>query len=154
MKRFFPAFLLSIVLAGAMPESNSADLPNIKGVPTADADSVGMSSERLEKIDSVMQAYIDRNEIAGAVTLVARYGKVVHFSALGKRDVENGEPMQHDTIFRIASMTKPIASVASMMLYEEGHFQLRDPISKWLPEFSEMEVAVPLDPQDYLVGPE
>ena len=116
------------------------------GVPTAAAETVGMSAARLQRLDQVMQDYIDRNEIAGAVTLVARRGKVVHFSALGKRDAESGAPMTHDTIFRIASMTKPIASTALMMLYEEGHFQLRDPISKWLPEFADMQVAIPAAP--------
>jgi len=121
----------------------SAKLPKMSGVPTANPESVGMSSERLKRLDAVMQGYIDRNETAGVVTLVARKGKVVHFSALGKRDVESGAPMKHDNIFRIASMAKPITSVAVMMLYEEGHFQLRDPISNWLPEFADMKVAVP-----------
>ena len=116
-----------IVFAGA-----PADLPDMEGVPTAEPETVGMSTDRLERLDRAIQGYIDRNEVAGVVTLVARRGKVVHFSAAGKRDAEAGTP----------SMTKPIASVALMMLYEEGHFQLRDPISKWLPEFSDMQVAV------------
>jgi CubicO group peptidase (beta-lactamase class C family) len=90
--------------------------------------------------------------VAGVVTLVARRGKVVHFSALGERDVENAAPMTHDAIFRIASMTKPIASVALMTPYEEGRFQLRDPIAKWLPEFADMTVAVPAQPQERLAG--
>ena len=80
--------------------------------------------------------------------MVARRGKVVHFSALGERDAESGAPMTHDAIFRIASMTKPIVSTALMMLYEEGHFQLRDPISKWLPEFADMQVAIPPPTQE------
>jgi CubicO group peptidase (beta-lactamase class C family) len=130
----------------------SAKLPKMDGVPTAKAETVGMSSERLKKLDAVMQGYIDRKEIAGTVTLVARKGKVVHFSALGQRDVENNEPMKEDTIFRIASMTKPITSVALMMLYEEGHFQLRDPMSKWLPEFADMKVAIPAPEHERLNG--
>ncbi len=77
----------------------------------------------------------------GVVTLVARRGRVVNFDAIGYRDVESKTPMTTDTIFRIASMTKPIASVALMMLYEEGHFLLTDPISKFLPEFTNMKVA-------------
>jgi len=121
----------------------TAELPQMDGVPTAEPEKVGMSSERLTRLDKVMQGYIDRNETAGLVTLVARKGKVVHFSALGKREVESDTPMQHDNIFRIASMAKPITSVAVMMLYEEGHFQLRDPISKWVPEFADMKGAVP-----------
>ena len=124
------------VVAGA-----PSDLPVMDGVPTAAADEVGMSAARLERLDRVMQGYVDRREVAGVVSLVARRGKVVHFSTFGNRDAEAGAPMGHDTIFRIASMTKPVASVALMMLYEEGHFQLRDPIAKWLPEFADMQVA-------------
>ena len=125
-----------------------ADLPVIDGVPTAAPEDVGMSSVRLERLDKAMQRYVDRREVAGVVSLVARRGKVVHFAVFGQRDVGNGAPMTHDTIFRIASMTKPIASVALMILYEEGHFQLRDPISKWLPEFAEMQVAMPATYQE------
>ena len=129
-------------------KSAAVDLPVMDGVPTAEPETVGMSSARLERLDRVMQGYIDRNEVAGVVTLVARRGKVVHFSALGERDAESGAPMTHDAIFRIASMTKPIASTALMMLYEEGRFQLRDPISKWLPEFADMQVALPPPTQE------
>ena len=132
---------LAVAVVGA--SRAPADLPEMDGVPTAAAEDVGMSSSRLERLDRVMQGYIDREEVSGVVTLVARKGKVVHFSSLGERDVEEGAPMRHDAIFRIASMTKPIASVALMMLYEEGHFQLRDPIAKWLPEFRDMQVAIP-----------
>jgi CubicO group peptidase (beta-lactamase class C family) len=89
-----------------------------------------------------MQAYVERGDVAGAVSLVARRGKVVHFAAHGERDV--GAAMTPDAIFRIASMSKPVASVALMTLYEEGRFQLRDPVAKWLPEFAEMQVASPL----------
>ena len=141
-----------LTVAVAALQSASADLPVMEGVPTAEPETVGMSTERLERLDRVMQAYIDREEVAGAVTLVARRGKVVNFSAQGRRDVENGKAMTHDTIFRMASMTKPIASVALMMLYEEGHFQLRDPISKWLPEFAEMQVAIPAPERERLTG--
>ena len=128
------------------------DIPKMDGLPTAEPEAVGMSSERLQRLDRVMQGYVDRDEVAGVVTLVARHGKVVHFSALGERNVESGPPMTHDSIFRIASMTKPIVSTALMMLYEEGYFQLRDPIAKWLPEFADMQVAVPSPPQERLMG--
>jgi CubicO group peptidase (beta-lactamase class C family) len=107
-----------------------------------------MSSARLARLERVMQAYVDRQDVAGVVSLVARRGKVVHFSAFGHRDREAGNPMRHDAIFRIASMTKPVASVALMMLYEEGHFQLRDPIAKWLPEFGHAHVASPATYQE------
>ena len=143
------AFLMT---AGAGLHGAPADLPEMDGVPTAEPETVGMSAERLERLDRVMQGYVDREEVAGVVTLVARRGKVVHFSAAGRRDVEQGRAMTHDTVFRMASMTKPIASVALMMLYEEGHFQLRDPISRWLPEFSDMQVAVPSPEQERIAG--
>ena len=125
-----------------------SDLPVMDGVPTAAPEDVGMSSARLARLERALQAYVDRSEVAGAVSLVARKGKVVHFSALGDRVAGGGAPMTHDAIFRIASMTKPIASVALMMLYEEGHFQLRDPIARWLPEFGAMQVAEPASYQE------
>jgi len=144
------AAVVSVLSVGLATEP--ADLPEMAGLPTAKAETVGMSSQRLQRLDRVMQAYVDRDEVAGVVTLVARRGKVVHFSALGDRDAESGSPMKHDSIFRIASMTKPIVSTALMMLYEEGHFQLRDPIVKWLPEFTDMQVALPSPPQERLMG--
>jgi CubicO group peptidase (beta-lactamase class C family) len=110
---------------------------------TAEPESVGMSAERLARIRTAMQRYVDQGEVPGVVTLVARKGQVVHFEAVGYRDAEDKTPMTTDTIFRIASMTKPITSVALMMLYEEGHFLLSDPIDKWLPEFAEMKVLEP-----------
>lgn len=111
-------------------------------LPIANPETVGMSTERLARITRAMQGYIDRNEIPGVVTLVARHGKVVHLEALGYRDVEKGAPLGTDSIFRIASMTKPFVSVAAMMLFEEGHFLLSDPISKWLPEFSDLKISI------------
>ena len=114
----------------------------VSGLPMADPESVGMSAERLQRIDAFTQRYINNEMVAGTVTLVARQGKVVHFSAQGMKDVERNQVMTTDTIFRMASMTKPIASVALMMLYEEGLFQLDDPISDWLPEFKNMMVEV------------
>ena len=143
---------VALVAMSAGLATAPADLPTMDGVPTAEPEAVGMSSDRLQRLDRVMQGYVDRDEVAGVVTLVARRGKVVHFSALGERDAEHGAPMTHDSIFRIASMTKPIVSTALMMLYEEGHFQLRDPIAKWLPEFADMQVAVPSPPQERLMG--
>ena len=112
-------------------------------LPVADPGSVGMSQERLEKIDVLAQKDIQRGELAGAVTLIARKGKVVHFKAHGFADLESRRPMKTDTVFRLASMTKPIASVALMMLYEEGRFNLRDPISSYLPEFKSPVVMEP-----------
>lgn len=116
-----------------------ADAP-AQTLPTATPESVGMSSERLARLDAAMQRYIDSRMVAGMVTLVARDGKVVHLSALGHRYVEAGEPMRDDAIFVIMSMTKPIVSVALMMLWEEGYFLLDDPISKYLPEYANLSV--------------
>jgi CubicO group peptidase (beta-lactamase class C family) len=101
---------------------------------------VGLSSERLTRIDAMAQRYVDEKKLAGLVTLVARQGQVVHFSTHGVQDLETGVPMGSDTIFRIYSMTKPITTVALMMLYEEGLFQLRDPVSRFLPEFKATKV--------------
>src|SRR5437764_2128108 len=109
-------------------------------LPLAKAETVGMSSKRLERINAFIKGYIDRKEIAGAVTLVARKGKIVHFEAQGSRYKEESAPMQKDTIFSLMSMTKPIASTALMMLWEDGRFMLDDPIAKWLPAYAHKEV--------------
>ena len=101
---------------------------------------VGVSAQHLERIRPVMQGYVDNGRIAGILTVVARRGKIVHFETIGMRDVENKKPIEADTIFRIHSMSKPITSVAVMMLYEEGHFQLDTPVSDFIPEFKDMEV--------------
>jgi CubicO group peptidase (beta-lactamase class C family) len=111
-------------------------------LPAAKPEIVGMSAERLERIGTAVQKSIDEKRIAGAVTLVARRGKVVWFKPQGMMDREAKKAMRPDTIFRICSMTKPITSLAVMMLYEEGHFLLDDPISKYLPEFKNPKVLV------------
>ena len=111
-----------------------------QGLPTAVPEQVGVSAERLERIRPAMQDYVDNGNIAGFLTAVARRGKIVHFETIGMQDIENNKPMAADTLFRIHSMSKPITSVAVMMLYEEEHFQLDTPISKFIPEFKNMEV--------------
>lgn len=111
-------------------------------LPTAKPESVGLSSERLERISKTVQKDIDDKRIAGAVTLVLRHGQVAWFKAQGMQDREAGKPMKQDTIFRICSMSKPITTVAVMILYEEGHFLLEDPVSKYLPEFKNPKVLV------------
>ncbi|MCZ6616527.1 MAG: serine hydrolase, partial [Gammaproteobacteria bacterium] len=113
--------------------------------PTATPESVGMSSKRLARIGPAMQRYIDAGLVPGTITAVMRRGKLVHLQMQGDMDVENVRSMQRYAIFRIASMTKPITSVALMMLWEEGHFQLRDPVSKFLPEFSSPLVSTTSD---------
>jgi len=111
-------------------------------LPAAKPETVGLSSERLERIASVVQHDIDDKRVAGAVTLVVRRGKVAWFKAQGMSDREAAKPMPVDAIFRICSMTKPITSAAVMMLYEEGKFLLDDPVSKYLPEFKNPKVLV------------
>jgi len=111
-------------------------------LPTAKPESVGLSSERLERITAKVQQTVDEKRIAGAVTLVARHGRVVYLKSQGSLDREANKAMRNDAIFRICSMTKPITSVAVMMLYEEGKFLLDDPIAKYLPEFNNPQVLV------------
>jgi CubicO group peptidase (beta-lactamase class C family) len=103
---------------------------------------VGLSSERLQRINQMIQRRIDAGEMAGAVTLVARRGRVAHFEAQGVADLESKKPMAKDSLFRIASMSKPITGVATMMLVEEGKVRLTDPVSRYIPEFRGIKVAV------------
>ena len=106
-------------------------------LPMASPETVGMSSERLARVDEYFQRFIDDNQIAGAVALVARHGKVVHHSAVGWKHKEADLPMTTDAIFTMMSMTKPIVSAGLMMLFEEGRFRLDDPISDWIPEYAD-----------------
>ena len=133
---FMPIGVLVAALL-VMPSTRAAE-----DLTVAEPESVGMSSERLKRINTFIEEYIDTDRIAGAVTLVARKGKVVHYEAQGWRDKENNFPMTHDTIFALMSMTKPIVSTALMMLFEEGRFLLDDPIAKWLPEYKDHKVRI------------
>ena len=102
---------------------------------------VGLSSERLARIDShLKRRYLDPGKIPGALTLVSRRGEVAWLSAQGRMDRERDKPMAEDTLFRIYSMTKPITSVALMMLWEEGHFQLDDPVDRFIPSWRDLRV--------------
>ena len=111
-------------------------------LPTARAEDVGLSTDRLKRIDALMRRAIEANEISGSVTIVARRGRVAHFEALGLMDVEAKTPMRKDAIFRIASMSKPITGVAILMLMEEGSLRLTDPVSRFIPEFKNTQVAM------------
>jgi CubicO group peptidase (beta-lactamase class C family) len=117
-----------------------------------EAKHAGMDPARLARIDAAMQRYIDAKEIPGAVTLVARRGKIVHVGVQGTKAFESADPMTRDTIFRIYSMTKPVTSVATLLLYEEGKLRLTDPVSKWIPELAKPRVLRdkdgPLDATD------
>lgn len=133
-KKFFFlfAFTLLVTVLGAPAAASS--------VLMTTPESVGMSSERLRRINAHLSRYIDEGKLSGIVSLVSRHGKVVHFEKFGKRDVEDNKPMERDTLVRIYSMTKPIIATALMMLHEEGKFQLNEPLSKYIPEFKNLKV--------------
>ncbi len=107
-------------------------------LPAAIPEELGFSSVRLGRIDTLMQQYVDQNKLPGMITLVARRGEIVHFNQFGLMD--EGKPMRRDAVFRIASMTKPVTSVAVMILFGEGRFQLDDPVSRYIPEFGHLKV--------------
>src|SRR5204862_5167049 len=105
-----------------------------------------LSSERLQRINELVQRYIESGQISGAVTMVSRKGRVAHFEAQGLMDIDAKTPMRKDAIFRIASMSKPVTGVAILMLMEEGKLRITDPVSRFIPEFKEMKVAVLKNP--------
>ena len=113
------------------------------------ANSVGLSSERLEFLTNTFQEYVDQGELPGAVVLVARKGQIAYLNAFGKSDKENNLPMQENSIFRIASQTKAIVSVGIMLLQEEGKLLITDPVGKYIPAFKETTVAVPQEGAAY-----
>jgi CubicO group peptidase (beta-lactamase class C family) len=120
--------------------TKSADIAVVK------PESVGFSSERLERLHAAIQQEIDKKKtMAGAVTLLARHGKVIDLKAYGKKDLASGAPMTTDTIFRVFSMTKVVTGVAMMILYEEGKWNPQDPISKYIPEFAHLKVFKGVD---------
>lgn len=106
----------------------------------ATPEDVGLSAARLYKIDHLTQGYINDGMLPGTITLVARRGKIVHLSCQGKMDIEADKSMEDDTLFRIYSMSKPVTTTALMMLYEDGRFQLDDPVSRFIPAFRELQV--------------
>jgi CubicO group peptidase (beta-lactamase class C family) len=112
-------------------------------LPSIEPSEVGLSAERLERLSRYLQSVVDDNKAPGLVALIVRKGRVPYLQAFGKLDRETGAPMPKDAIFRIASQTKAVTTVAVMMLFEEGRFLLDDPISKYIPEFAGARVAVP-----------
>ena len=124
-------------------------------VPVGKAEDVGLSTERLKRISEAVDRHLAAGSVAGAVTLVARRGTIAHFEAQGVMDVDTKKPMAKDNLFRLASMSKPITGVAVMMLVEEGKIRLNDPVSRFIPEFANLnKVAVPRPgPQGQAPGP-
>jgi CubicO group peptidase (beta-lactamase class C family) len=146
--------IFSIILSIATALSFSIAVAQ-SNLPMATPEDLGFSSEQLDKIETYFQGRVDRGEIAGIVTLVARKGKIAHLSAVGYQDVDRDIPMDTDTLFRVYSMTKPIVSTALMMLYQDGLFQLNDPLSKYIPEFANLRVLrSPNGPLDETVAME
>ncbi len=135
----FPALIASTLLGGAMAR--------------VDPESVGMSSERLHRLDTFLEGYVQSGKLPGAVILVARRGKIVHLAAYGMRDKEAGARMTEDAIFRIASQTKALVSTGVMMLQEEGKLLISDDLDKYLPEFAQTTVAVAKEGGGYSVVP-
>lgn len=111
-------------------------------LPPGKPEDVGLSSERLQRINQLVQRYLDAGQVTGAITMVSRKGQVAHFEAQGQMDLEAKAPMRKDAIFRIASMSKPITGVAILMLMEEGKVRLGDPVSRFIPEFKNAKVAI------------
>lgn len=133
------------VLARSDAPTNGVDATSLSIGPTSSSQAAvqGMSPERLARIVPVMREQVEKDMFPGAVTLVARNGEVVHFEATGFLDAEKSKPIEKDSIFRLASMTKPIVTVAAMMLVEQGRMKLNDPIVNWLPELKDLKVETP-----------
>ncbi|MCP4312214.1 MAG: beta-lactamase family protein [Bacteroidetes bacterium] len=137
--------IITIILIQLFVVSGSSG----QGLPTASPEECGFSSERLQRIDAVMQSYVEENKLPGMLTLVARKGRVVHLGSYGR--MRSDQAMETDMIGRIASMTKPITSTAVMILYEEGHLLLTDPVSKYLPQFENLKVYVSGEGEDMIL---
>lgn len=131
------ALVAALVLAVGSASAYDADAPVVRATP----ESVGMSSERLEKITAAFDKEVAAKRLPGAVVMVTRKGRLVYARTFGARDPKAVEPMRADSIFRIYSMTKPFVSVAAMMLVEDGALQLGDPVSKWLLAFKDLKVS-------------
>lgn len=140
----FMAVAASVVLAHAVSAAS---------LPEATPGEAGVSAQRLQRVTALMSRYVEEGKVAGSVTLVARRGKVIHLEPVGWRDRETKSPMREDTIFRIASQTKAITSVAALMLQEDGKLLLTDPVSKYLPEYATTTVAVKKDAGQYDIVP-
>lgn len=139
MKNLFSKLMIILILPCLISFSVYS-----QNLPISSPEEAGLSSERLKRIKRALMTHIDKDELAGAVVLVARNGKVAYFKAFGKMNIEENKSMRKDAIFRIASMTKLVTSAAVMVLYENGNFMLNDPVKKYIPEFGNFKVAVPV----------
>jgi CubicO group peptidase (beta-lactamase class C family) len=130
---------LSVLPAGAQP------------LPTARPESAGFDSARLQKLDDYMAKVVADGRVAGLTTMLARHGKIVHSKIYGQADLAKQTPMTADTIFRIYSMTKPVTGVAMMMLFEDGKWQMDDPVTKFIPEFKNLRVMTGTDAKGQMI---
>jgi CubicO group peptidase (beta-lactamase class C family) len=130
----FLAFSVALLATTSAAQARDARIAPAK------PETVGFSTERLQRLEKGMQSYVDQKHLAGIVTVLARHGKVVHEKTYGVMDLQSNAPMKTDSIVRIFSMTKPITGVAMMMLYEEGKWRLTDPIARHIPEFKDLKV--------------
>ncbi len=135
-----PLLALCLALALFVPMGAVAE-----PLPSVDPARVGLATAPLADVDALMQSYVSEGKLAGVVMLIARDGKVAHAGAYGQMDIEGGQPMRRDALFRIYSMTKPITGVALMTLYDEGRFALDDPVAKYLPGFDNLKVFAGAD---------
>jgi CubicO group peptidase (beta-lactamase class C family) len=142
------AAILALVLPAARAQQSAAPaaVAPVVDMTPAKPESVGFSAERLERLHAAIQEEMDQKHLAGAITLLARHGKIVDYRTYGMRDMAAATPMTKDTIFRDYSMTKPVTGVAMMILYEEGKWLPSDPISKYIPEFAHLKVFNGFDP--------
>ncbi|MBI5382990.1 MAG: beta-lactamase family protein [Opitutae bacterium] len=138
-RRFLPALFTPGLLAACVLLTAPVLLP---AAPPVAPEASGFSAERLKRLDRVIDDCLARQQLAGAVVYIARDGRIVQLKAYGQQDIEQGKPMPTDAIFRIASMSKAVTTVAVMMLYEEGKILLKDPLSKYIPAFKDSVVAV------------
>jgi CubicO group peptidase (beta-lactamase class C family) len=132
----------TVFLAAVLGCFLTVGLVQAQPLPTARPEQVGLSSERLGQLTAILKADVKKGVIPGAIILVARHGKVAWFETVGVRDPATRAPMSRDAIFRIYSMTKPITSIAAMMLLEEGKIALGDPVSKYIPQLRGLMVGV------------
>jgi CubicO group peptidase (beta-lactamase class C family) len=137
---FVAPLALSPFAQSAHSSASAVGGTRVRDLAVASPESVGVSSERVHRIETAMKKLVDDKQVAGLVTLLERHGKVVAFNAAGQKDVRSGDPVQKDSIFRIYSMTKPLTGLAMMMLYEEGKWRIDDPVSRYIPEFAKMKV--------------
>src|SRR6202045_2432278 len=126
----------------AQTSAKHATAPQTPPLPHARPESLGLSQIRLQRMSDAFKREIDKGTLPGATVVVARRGQIRWFDALGKQSPAGSAPMAHDSIFRIFSMTKPIVSVGVMLLIEDGHFLLSDPVAKFIPEFADQKVGV------------